>query len=141
MQTESGAALTGLMIDRLVRAAAARYPEHYGELGISKPALVALAALVADAPLRQARLAERIGVDKATLVGVLNELEEAGLARRGPDPSDRRAHAVTPTAKGERLLARAEKLAASDDFFAVLTPEERRTLDGLLGKLLAAHAS
>ena len=133
--------LTGLMIDRLVRAAASRFSQQYGELGISKPALVALAALVADAPLRQARLAERIGVDKATLVGILNELEQADLARRAPDPSDRRAHAVTPTAKGTRLLVRAQELAASDDFFDALTPDERRTLDALLGKLLAVHAA
>lgn len=136
-----GAGLTGLLIDRLVRAAAARYPEVYGELGISKPALVVLVAVAAEGPLRQARVSERTGIDKATLVGVLNELEEQGLARRAPDPSDRRAHAVSVTAKGRRVLERATELAAADDFFAPLSAKERATLDDMLARLVAAHSA
>lgn len=134
-----GAALTGLLMDRLVRAAAARYADVYGELGISKPALVTLVALAAEGPLRQARLSARTGIDQATLVGILNDLGERGLARRAPDPSDRRAHAVSVTAKGNRLLERAAVLAAGDDFFDALTARERATLDALLAKLADAH--
>ncbi|UUY03081.1 MarR family transcriptional regulator [Svornostia abyssi] len=133
--------MTGLLIDRLVRAAAVRYPEVYGELGISKPALVVLVALAAEGPLRQARVSERTGIDKATLVGLLNELEGLGLAQRAPDPSDRRAHAVSVTVKGRRLLDRAADLAAADDFFAVLSAEERAALDGMLVRLLDAHGA
>lgn len=133
--------MTGLLIDRLVRAAAARYPEVYGELGISKPALVVLVALAAEEPLRQARLSERTGIDKATLVALLNELEGLGLAKRAPDPSDRRAHAVSTTAKGRRLLDRAAALAAADDFFAPLSAKERALLDDMLVRLVAAHGT
>ena len=136
-----GSGLTGLLIDRLVRAAAARYPEVYGELGISKPALVVLVALAAEGPLRQARVSERTGIDKATLVALLNELEDRGLARRAPDPSDRRAHAVSVTPEGRRLLDRAVELAAGDDFFAVLSAKERAALDDMLLRLLAAHGA
>jgi DNA-binding MarR family transcriptional regulator len=130
---------TGLLVDRLVRVAAARWPLVYGELGIGKPALVVLVTLAADGPLRQARLSERAGVDRATLVALLNELESRRLATRAPDPGDRRAHVVSITAAGRRLLARAAELEAADDFFAALTARERRTLDTLLRKLLAAH--
>lgn len=136
-----GAGLTGLLIDRLVRAAAARYPEVYGELGISKPALVVLVAVAAEGPLRQARVSERTGIDKATLVGLLNELEGLGLARRAPDPSDRRAHAVSVTAKGRRVLERATALAAADDFFAPLSAKERTALDDMLARLIAANST
>lgn len=128
-------------MDRLVRAAAARYPVVYGELDLPKPALMVLATLAGGEPVRQARLSERTGIDKATLVALLNQLEERGLARRAPDPADRRAHAVTITGAGERLLDRAVALAAADDFFAALSPSERATLDRLLGKLVAAHAT
>lgn len=133
-------ATTGLMIDRLVRLAAARWPAIYGELGIGKPALTVLVALAEHGPLRQARLSERTGIDKATLVRLLNELEGRGLAAREPDPADRRAHAVSATPSGRRLLGRAAELASADDFFATLTPQEHATLDDLLRRLVAAHA-
>lgn len=129
---------TGLLMDRLGRVAAARWPVVYGELGISKPALVVLVALT-EGPLRQARLSERTGIDRATLVALLNDLEAKRLARRAPDPADRRAHAVSITGDGHALLARAAELAAGDDFFAALTPDEHATLDALLAKLSAAH--
>jgi DNA-binding MarR family transcriptional regulator len=135
----SARGFTGLLLDRVARLGAAHYPRVYGQLGIGKPALVSLAVLTAEGPLRQARLAERTGIDRATLVGVLNELEAQGLARRDPDPTDRRAHAVSATAAGRRLLVRAARLEADDDFFDVLTPAERGTLDALLARVIAAH--
>jgi DNA-binding MarR family transcriptional regulator len=130
---------TGLLIDRLVRISAARWPLIYGELGIGKPALVVLVVLAAEGPLRQARLSERAGVDRATLVAVLNELESRDLAVRAPDPADRRAHAVSVTDAGRALLERAVELEAQDDFFAALTAKERAAFDALLAKLVAAH--
>lgn len=123
-----------------MRVSAARWPLHYGELAISKPALVVLVALAtAGEPLRQARLSERTGIDRATLVRLLNELEERELAQRAADPADRRAHAVSITDAGRALLTRARELEASDDFFAALTPDERAAFDAALAKLAAAH--
>lgn len=130
---------TGLLVDRLVRAAAARWPEQYGELGIPKSALVVLVVLASEGPLRQARLSERTGVDRATLVALLNELEGRDLARRAPDPGDRRAHVVAIADAGRALLQRAAELEATDDFFAALTTRERATFDRLLQKLITAH--
>ncbi len=139
-QTNIDLALTGLLMDRVVRLGAAHYPKVYGELGISKPALAALVAIAAAGPLRQARLSDASGIDRASLVAVLNELESAGLATRGPDPDDRRAHAVSVTAQGRKVLARARELAAQDGFFSVLSTDERATLNALLQRLVAAHA-
>lgn len=130
---------TGFVIDRLMRVAAERWREHYGELGIGKPALIVLVALATDGPLRQARLSEHTRIDRATLVALLNELESRGLAVRAPDPADRRAHAVSITEAGGALLLRAAELEARDDFFATLTARERATFDALLARLLAAH--
>lgn len=130
---------TGLVIDRLTRVAADRWREHYGELGIGKPALTVLVALATEGPLRQARLSERTRIDRATLVALLNELESRDLAVRAPDPADRRAHAVSITDKGFALLARAAELEAQDDFFAALTARERDAFDALLARLLEAH--
>jgi MarR family transcriptional regulator, transcriptional regulator for hemolysin len=59
----------------------------------------------------QKQLAELVGLDKTTMVATVDELERAGLARRAPSPSDRRAHVIEVTAAGRRKLAAADKIA------------------------------
>jgi len=126
-------------MDRLVRIGTEHWTAVYGDLGLAKPALMVLVALAANGPLRQARLSEATHIDRASLVALLNDLEARDLARRAPDPDDRRAHAVSITPAGRRLLARAQRIQEADPFFDALSPEERRTLDDLLRRLIAAH--
>jgi len=66
------------------------------------------------------------------MVGIVDELENAGHVRRERNPEDRRAYAVTIAASGRRVLAKAEKgvPAFLDETFAALK------LTRLLGKLL-----
>lgn len=61
--------------------------------------------------LRQAALAEKLGVEPMTLVGFLDGLERAGLVTRETDPGDRRAKLVQPTAAAKPLVARIEAIA------------------------------
>lgn len=70
---------------------------------------------VVDSPVRsQLALAQAVSVDKSKLVLVIDELEEAGLVRRRPDPADRRARIVEATAEGRSALD-----AARDDIAAI----------------------
>ncbi|MBJ7328527.1 MAG: MarR family transcriptional regulator [Solirubrobacteraceae bacterium] len=138
MQTV-GVAMAATLFDRLNKFAAARYPEIYGELELPKPALMLLVVLAQHGPLRQARLSERSGIDKASLVGLLNLLQERGLIVRDADPADRRAHAVSITPDGVVLLERAAELAAGDDFLSALSVKEQQTLVELLARVVAAH--
>ena len=61
--------------------------------------------------LRQTALAERLGVEPMTLVGFLDRLEAAGLARRAPDPADRRAKLVHPTNAALPMIEKIEAIA------------------------------
>lgn len=47
---------------------------------------------------RASALAERAGIGKAAMGELIDELERRGYVRREPDPSDRRAKLVVPTA-------------------------------------------
>lgn len=58
--------------------------------------------------VRQHALAERIGVEGASLVRVLDDLAAAGLVRRAPDPTDRRANLLYLTDAGRAATARVE---------------------------------
>jgi MarR family transcriptional regulator for hemolysin len=58
----------------------------------------------------QIELANAVGLDKTTMVVTLDELEEAGLAKREPSSHDRRARVVKVTKTGERKVAQAEDI-------------------------------
>ncbi|TDW18983.1 MarR family winged helix-turn-helix transcriptional regulator [Kribbella kalugense] len=57
-----------------------------------------------DTPVRtQAALAEAIGADKSRIIGTLDELQQAGLIERTPDPDDRRVRLLSITTEGRRV--------------------------------------
>ncbi|MBV8258381.1 MAG: MarR family transcriptional regulator [Actinobacteria bacterium] len=70
----------------------------------------------------------------------LDRLVDAGLVERRPDPDDRRGTLVRLTADGLRTIDSAVETHAENEerLLSALDPAERKRLDGLLRKLLAA---
>jgi DNA-binding MarR family transcriptional regulator len=87
--------------------------------------------------LSPAELADRTGVTRATITGLVDTLERDGLVTRTPDLADRRMMSVRLTPKGERLLG--EILPSHFRRMAwlmePLEEAERRTLVRLLNKI------
>jgi len=81
-------------------------------------------------------------IDASSMVAVIDELEQRGLAERRSHPSDRRKHAVHLTAKGKRALERGREIAAryTQELIEPLTADERETLKRLLRKLASLDA-
>lgn len=71
-----------------------------------------LVVIGANAGLSQAELADRLGIERARLVHMLDHLQRRGLTERLPSPTDRRTHALQLTKDGQKLLKRAKALAA-----------------------------
>lgn len=65
----------------------------------------ALDAIRAHPATDQARVAEMIAYDRATIGGVIDRLEQKGWVRRVVSERDRRAREVSLTAKGKRVFA------------------------------------
>ncbi|RLK52894.1 MarR family winged helix-turn-helix transcriptional regulator [Microbacterium telephonicum] len=57
--------------------------------------------------ISQSALAEALVVDKGQLSRTVRELEQLGLIQRAPDPADKRASILSPTAFGLERLAEA----------------------------------
>lgn len=71
-----------------------------------------LVVIGANPGLSQAELADRLGIERARLVHMLDHLQKRGLTERLPSPTDRRTHALQLTKEGQKLLKRAKALAA-----------------------------
>jgi len=89
----------------------------------------------------QKELSRVLGVDPNVMVGLIDRLEEEGLAIRERNPRDRRRYIVTTTEKAARVLEEARESVANAEaeFFATLSEQEVRTLHELSGRLLATH--
>jgi DNA-binding MarR family transcriptional regulator len=71
-----------------------------------------LAVIAANPGLSQSDVADRLGIERARLVRLLDRLERRGLTRRLNSRSDRRSHALRLTRAGHNTLRRAKTLAA-----------------------------
>jgi DNA-binding MarR family transcriptional regulator len=89
-----------------------------------------LVVIEANSGLSQADLAERLGIERARLVRLLDGLEKRGLIRRQPSPLDRRSHALVLTREGQKRLKRMKSLAAEHETSLAkrLGPEKREAV-------------
>ncbi|HEU5419846.1 MAG TPA: MarR family winged helix-turn-helix transcriptional regulator [Streptosporangiaceae bacterium] len=102
--------------------------------GISGRQLAVLIAVDSSAPLSQAEAAGRLGVDRTTMVALIDELEDIGLVRRQRDPADRRKNVVVLTGDGRQTLAAAKEAsdAAERQFLSPLPPAQAAALRAAL---------
>jgi DNA-binding MarR family transcriptional regulator len=123
--------LGGLVKEKTVEAYQGRTPYSYGVLSLLDQGACATQATIADA----------LRYDRSYLVGVLDELEEAGLIERRRDSTDRRRHVVslTPAGRKELVKLRALHERLDEEFFSALSADELQTLTRLLAKVAAAQ--
>jgi MarR family transcriptional regulator, organic hydroperoxide resistance regulator len=97
-----------------------------------------LFALWQEAPLTITQLAKRTSLGKSTLTTMLDRLEEAGLLRRTPSPTDRRETLIERTLADERF--RAAFLAVSAEmtalFYQGFTEAEIERFEADLARIL-----
>jgi DNA-binding MarR family transcriptional regulator len=112
--------------------------ERFGLSPSTFEALVTLMRIAGDSGVSQKRLADEIGVTPGTISIRVDRLVEEGLAERRADPASKRNSLVALTDQGRELFERVapDHLANERRLLASLSDEDRRTLVGLLRKLL-----
>jgi len=81
-------------------------------LGVSQAGWLTIAvAAKAREPLSQSELADKLAVEGATMVAMVDRLVKAGLVKREPSTADRRIKRVVVTEAGYRLFEAVSKEA------------------------------
>jgi DNA-binding MarR family transcriptional regulator len=116
---------------------AARFAAALEPLGLRPPHFGVMTLIDSHPGSTQQELVTGSLIDPSSMVAVIDELEQMGLAERRQHPDDRRKHSVFLTARGRRTLERARAVAIemAQDVFAPLDPAELETLRTLLRKL------
>src|SRR3954453_11608167 len=115
------------------------HQEHLAPSGINSRELAVLLLLDGREPESQQQAASRLGVDRTTMVALLDGLEDKGLVARRPDAHDRRRNVVALTGAGAATLARATR--ASDEAEQRLLAELDEADSAKLRELLAHIAT
>ncbi|MDA0179755.1 MarR family winged helix-turn-helix transcriptional regulator [Solirubrobacter phytolaccae] len=106
-EDDLGPRLAGRLTYLLKRALVdldALHEQHLESSGISARELGVLLFLDGREPESQQQTAARMGIDRTTMVGLLDSLEDKALVARRPDAADRRRNVVVLTDTGRATL-------------------------------------
>ncbi|MCW2239403.1 MarR family winged helix-turn-helix transcriptional regulator [Azospirillum canadense] len=131
----------GFLLRRLHQIHVAMFLEECAEFKITPVQYSVLTVLERQPELDQATLGVQVGIDRATMAGVIARLVQRGLLNRSPNPVDRRMKLVSLTADGRKLLRRMDKKAqrAHDRTIAPLSEERRAAFLRDLAYLVGAN--
>lgn len=109
-------------------------------LGIGLKQHSVLRLLAAEGVRSQQALSDALGIDRSTMVLVIDDLEAQGLVERRRNPDDRRAYEIHLLPAGRDRLAQSERRAraALRDALGPLEAAEQAELHRLLGRVADA---
>lgn len=130
--------LPGLLGYRLRLAQQAVFRDFGATVSDLPPGRVGILLLIEANPgVTQSRLAQAVGLDRSTLVGVLHALQARGMLERRRGDQDRRTNGLWLTRSGRTLVASLKRRIRAHErrVAARLTAGERGQLLVLLEKL------
>lgn len=113
------------------------WAEKVSQYNVTAVQAMVINFLYDDDRITSSDLGKVTGLDSATLTGILDRLEGAGLVERKQHPQDRRAIQVCLTAKGRDVAAKTHTLIdqANREFLSGLSSGERDEFKKLLKKV------
>lgn len=128
----------GYLLRRAHQRASAIFQVSIGDPNITPTQYSSMVKLNEYTELSQNLLGRLVGMDKATMQGVVRRLKERGLVDSRPDPGDARRTLLSLTTEGQRTV---QKLllngpAVSRETLKPLNPAEQRQLLELLSRIV-----
>jgi DNA-binding MarR family transcriptional regulator len=128
----------GYLLRRAHQRASSIFQVTIGDPNITPTQYSSMVKLHEYTELSQNHLGRLVGMDKATMQGVVRRLRERGLVDSRPDPGDARRTLLSLTTEGQKLT---NKLllngpAVSRETLKPLTAQEQKQLLDLLSKIV-----
>jgi len=121
--------LFGWSLAALLREWSARVDAAADDLPQGTRGYQLLTAVVHGDLPSQAALASTLGIDRTVMTYLLDDLEQAGVIERQPDPADRRARRIVATEAGRAVLCELQgKLRHVEDRVLGALPEDERAV-------------
>ncbi len=135
--------LTELVGYRLRRAQAAvfsHFLDRIGGHGVTPGQFGVLVLIDANSGLSQSALAKALGIERSTMVAVIDRLEQLGWVERMTSETDRRSYALALSREGTEILARVTPLVRGHErhINTELNAQEKATLIELLDRVTHA---
>ena len=141
-EVEADAMEVLINIQRVAKAAQCVTSQFLEPYGLSEGKFYVLAHLFSEELMGRpepspSEIAEKVGVTRATITGLLDGLERDGFLERWPDSRDRRALAIHMTEKTRRFLDEfiPDQSRRINSLMAALSGDERRQLIALLTRI------
>ena len=127
-----------LLLCRVSGAVARRVSDALAPIDLNAGHHTVLRALTDDGPHSQQHLSTALRIDRTTMVGLIDVLEDRALVRRERNVADRRAYDVHVTPAGRDVLRRADRIVSRtvDELFAPLGEDGVKQLDDVLARLI-----
>ncbi|WP_084581065.1 MarR family winged helix-turn-helix transcriptional regulator [Sphingomonas azotifigens] len=131
------APLVGYHLRRASSAFAADFSAAMEGSGLRQVPFAVLSIVAANPGINQGAAGRMLGIKRANMVALINDLVDKQLVERGVDASDRRAFALTVTKAGTAALADAVARIEAHEHRMLddLSIEERTLLLDLLGRI------
>jgi DNA-binding MarR family transcriptional regulator len=128
----------GYLLRRAHQRASAIFQVSIGDPNITPTQYSSMVKLNEYTELSQNLLGRLVGMDKATMQGVVRRLKERRLVDSRPDPGDARRTLLSLTTDGQRTVNRLllNGPAVSRETLRPLNPGEQRQLLDLLSKIV-----
>jgi MarR family transcriptional regulator, lower aerobic nicotinate degradation pathway regulator len=132
----------GFLARQLHRVTAAIFSEETASFGLTGLQYGILNVVEIESGIDQIGVCNTLGVDRSTLAGVVDRLEEKGLVTRRTRAADRRSNTLHLTRAGKRILGEIETSAqkAERRAFEPLSSAEQRQFARMLARLVEHHA-
>lgn len=123
---KSSAWLKAIMCEELEKIKV--YPAQLGLLKV----------IEANGLISQIKLGAETGIDKASIVKLIDDLESKKMVERIPHPTDRRVKNIQMTAHGKKVFntCHSAKVRAEKKFFSQLSNSEEQAFRKMILKLL-----
>ena len=135
-------ALVGYHLRRASSVFATDFARAIAGTGMRQVLFGILSIINASPGINQGNVGRALGIQRANMVSLVNELVDSGLVLRAVAAEDRRAFALSLTPDGEAMIATClERIRAHEDkLLSDFSEADRTTLIALLGRIESKEA-